>query len=304
MKGILSRNSLDALDWKRLTAFEAVGRHCNFTRAARELNVQQPAISRRVAELEADLGVQLLFRSRPNASLTPEGEVLHRAIVAASLQVRDALEQVQRHRDRNLVTINTTIGFASCYLMQRLAAFRIEHPGISVELVSRDQNETYGVEHADIVIVFDGPDRLPGVQQTRIFGETLVPVARPGLVPEPCDNPEILASYPLLHLASGNHTDDWATFFDHTKATLPTPTSEQKFTSFMVCLQAAINGDGVMLGWEKLMQDHFDLGLLVRVGDRRITTDRGYFACLTERAKDRESARRMCQWLGSIANDD
>ena len=36
MKGILSRNSLDALDWKRLTAFEAVARHCNFTRAARD----------------------------------------------------------------------------------------------------------------------------------------------------------------------------------------------------------------------------------------------------------------------------
>lgn len=302
MKSILSRNNLDALDWKGLTAFEAVARHCNFTRAARELNVQQPAISRRVAELEAELGVRLLRRTRPNATLTPEGEVLYRAIVAASLQVRDALEQVQRRRDRNLVTINTTIGFASCYLMQRLAAFRIEHPGISVELVSRDQNETYGVDHADIVIVFDGPNRLPGVQQTRIFGETLVPVARPALVPEPCDDPEVLAGYPLLHLASGNHTNDWASFYDGTGVALSTPASEQKFTSFMVCLQAALNGDGVMLGWEHLMQDHFDLGLLVRIGDRRVATDRGYFACLAERAKDRESARRMCQWLGSIAN--
>ena len=158
------------------------------------------------------------------------------------------------------------------------------------------------MDHADIVIVFDGPDRLPGVQQTRIFGETLVPVARSGLVAEPLNDPEALARYPLLHLASGNHTDDWATFFDGTGVTLPAPASEQKFTSFMVCLQAALNGDGVILGWGHLMQDHFDLGLLVRVGDRHIATDRGYFACLTERAKDRESARRMCQWLGSIAN--
>ncbi|RYG89189.1 LysR family transcriptional regulator [Loktanella sp. IMCC34160] len=303
MKSILARNSLDALDWKRLAAFDAVARHRNFTRAARELNVQQPAISRRVAELETDLGVRLLRRTRPDATLTQEGEVLHRAIVAASLQVRDAVKQIQRHRDRHLVTINTTIGFASCYLMQRLAAFRVENPDISVELVSRDQNEIYGLAKADIVIAFDRPDRLPGVQQTKIFNETLVPAAKPHLVPELSDDPETLAHHPLLHLSSGIHMDDWTTFFDGTGVMPPAPTSEQKFTSFMVCLQAALNGDGVMLGWEHLMQNYFDLGLLVRVGKRKITTDRGYYACLTERSRDRESVRRICGWLGSIADD-
>ena len=68
------------LNWKLLTAFEAAARHRSFTRAASELNVQQPAISRRVAELEADLGIELLQRTRPHATLTREGEALYRAI--------------------------------------------------------------------------------------------------------------------------------------------------------------------------------------------------------------------------------
>ena len=57
-------------DWKLLLAFEAVARHGSFSRAAQQLNVQQPAMSRRVAALETLLGTRLLHRTRPVLSLT------------------------------------------------------------------------------------------------------------------------------------------------------------------------------------------------------------------------------------------
>lgn len=285
-----------ALNWKRLTAFEAVARHRNFTRAAQELNVQQPAISRRVAELEAELGVKLLNRTRPFATLTREGEVLYRAISGGITQVHSAIEQVRQHPDRARLTVNTTIGFASCYLIKRLPEFRAMHPDISIELISRDQNDAYDME-SDIVIAFDNPDRLPGVRKALIFEESMVAVARPDVAASIGNDLKTLSEQSLLYLTMGLHTDDWTTFFDETGIVPSAPVSERKFTSFMVYLQAALNGDGVILGWETLLQDHFDLSLLEPITNRRIKTNRGYFGCLMPRAANRKSAVKFLDWV-------
>lgn len=283
-------------NWKLLTAFEAAARHRNFTRAATELNVQQPAISRRVSALEAELGVKLLERTRPYAALTREGEVLYRAISGGLMQVNSAVEQVRRQPDQNTVTVNTTIGFASCYLMKRLPAFRALHPEISVELISRDKNDTYGSD-TDVVVVFDHPDRLPGIRKSAVFGEKMVAVARLDIAASIGGSLDKLAQQSLLYLTMGIHADDWQTFFAGTGVELRSPKPEQKFTSFMVYLQAALNGEGVILGWETLLQDHFDLKQLASVTDRRIETPRGYFACLMPRAENNPSAASFVEWL-------
>jgi len=291
---------MPALNWKLLTAFEAVARHRNFTRAASELNVQQPSISRRVAELEAELGAKLVLRRRPKAALTAEGELLFRAISAGIAQVSDALEHVRSQPDRNVVVVNPTIGFARCSLMQRLASFRSEQPNIAVELVSRDQNEAYRTAQSDVLILFNHPSQLPGYPTVRIFSEELVAVAKPSVFPHVGDALEDLSQMPLLHLSTGVHANDWETYFAGTNVSLPVPGSEQRFTSFMVYLQAAMNGDGVILGWETLFQDLLDQGQLVRVASKTIQTERGYFACLTERASKNAAAKKVWEWLGSL----
>lgn len=288
------------LNWKLLTAFEAVGRHRNFTRAAGELNVQQPAISRRVAALESELGVRLLVRTRPNTTLTREGELLFNALTGSFSQVRGTVEQIQRDPVSDVVTVNTTIGFASCYLMKRLHHFRAANPDISIELVSRDQNDTYKMEAADIVVVFDRPENLPGIRQAKIFSEMLVAVARPGATEVMGDDLEALSRQNLLHLTKGIHGDDWRTYFEGAGIATNQPTSDRRFTSFMVYLQAALNGDGIILGWETLLRDHFDQGLLQPVSNHRVRTPRGYFACLTGRAAEKRSALLLWDWFAGL----
>lgn len=291
---------MPVLNWKLLTAFEAVARHLNFTRAASELNVQQPSVSRRVAELEAELGVKLLVRTRPSAALTAEGDLLFRAVSGGISQVADAVNQIKAQPDRNVVVVNTTIGFASCYLMQRLAEFRLKHPDIAVELVSRDQNEAYKSEQADVLIVFDDPKSLPTAKTQRIFSERLIPVAKPGLFYAVGDLDD-LVRYELLHLSTGVHARDWDIYFKGTNVAPPAPRSEQKFTSFMVYLQAALNGDGVILGWETLLQSLLAQGQLTRLTNRTVQTQRGYFACMTEHAEGNPSAFTFWNWVSSLA---
>ena len=76
-----------APDWRLLNAFEAVARLGSFSRAAAELNVLQPAVSRRLAQLEEELGVTLIRRTRPVATLTPEGQTLFGAVSTGMSQI-------------------------------------------------------------------------------------------------------------------------------------------------------------------------------------------------------------------------
>ena len=57
-----------------LKVFEAVARNRSFTAAARELDVTQPAVSQKIAELEKSLGANLFVRNRTSVSLTPRAK--------------------------------------------------------------------------------------------------------------------------------------------------------------------------------------------------------------------------------------
>jgi len=287
-------------DWKLLVAFEAVARHGSFSRAASEMNVQQPAMSRRVSALETALGVQLLHRTRPALSLSPEGEILYRAVSGSLVQVHAAMDQIERRPHQDSVIVNTTIGFASCFLMKRMHAFRDAYPDIIIELVSRDQSHTYQESAADVIILFEDPSCLPGARQKLIFGEEMIAVCAPGYLPEPLGTPTDLITHRLLHLTQGIHGNDWQKFLGAGTGTVPVPNSSERFTSFIIYLQAVLNGDGIALGWEYLLEDHLTAGTLMRASPHIFRSERGYFACLTRRAHNNSAAEKFLDWIANI----
>lgn len=66
------------MELRVLNYFLAVAREENFTRAAEQLHVTQPTLSRQIADLEAELGVKLFTRSSHNIVLTEDGMLLRR----------------------------------------------------------------------------------------------------------------------------------------------------------------------------------------------------------------------------------
>jgi len=69
---------------RQLRHFAAVAVHGNFSKAARQFHLTQPALSRQVRALEAELGVKLINRGKNSISLTPIGQSYFR-------QIRDVL---------------------------------------------------------------------------------------------------------------------------------------------------------------------------------------------------------------------
>jgi LysR family transcriptional regulator, nitrogen assimilation regulatory protein len=85
------------MDLKQMQYFLCVAQERNITRAARRLNIVQPALSMQIAKLEKSLGKQLFYRMAQGMSLTPAGEVLVHLIdpiVKDVERARDAMAQL------------------------------------------------------------------------------------------------------------------------------------------------------------------------------------------------------------------
>jgi DNA-binding transcriptional LysR family regulator len=122
---------------RHLEVYCAVARARSFTRAAEELHVSQPVVSRTVRELERSLGVDLLVRTTRSVSLTAQGEEL---LDLAG----DLLDRVDRTMERfaaycrgdyGRIVVATLPSIAAGYLPPLLVAFLAENAGMRVEIL-------------------------------------------------------------------------------------------------------------------------------------------------------------------------
>lgn len=124
------------MELRHLRYFEAVARHSHVTRAAAELHIAQPALSKQISQLEQELGVALFDRVGRNVRLTEAGEALlpHARAVMAQVEAARAemAERIGLSRGRATVGTPPTVG--TQLLPPVLAAFNRRYPGIELRL--------------------------------------------------------------------------------------------------------------------------------------------------------------------------
>src|SRR5215218_3436500 len=84
------------MDLRHLRYFQAVAEELSYSRAAERLRIAQPALSRAVQEVEAELGAPLLERNRRTVRLTPAGQVLLREAGILFERWEEAMRRVRR----------------------------------------------------------------------------------------------------------------------------------------------------------------------------------------------------------------
>lgn len=124
------------MELRHLRYFEAVARHSHVTRAAEELHIAQPALSKQISQLEHELEVALFDRVGRNVRLTEAGEALLPHVRAVVAQVEAArvemAERVGLRRGR--ATIGTPPSVGTQLLPKALADFHQNFPGIEFRL--------------------------------------------------------------------------------------------------------------------------------------------------------------------------
>src|SRR5689334_19979731 len=122
------------LSW--LLAFEAAARHKSFGSAAIALGTSQPAISQRIAHLEASLQVTLFRRLPRGVQLTAEGHLLWEGLEVGLGSIESAIDETRRHGHGRTLTVATDFGFAALWLVPRLHSLREAAPQLDVRVVT------------------------------------------------------------------------------------------------------------------------------------------------------------------------
>jgi DNA-binding transcriptional LysR family regulator len=138
---------------QELTVFARVGESGSFTRAARDMNLSQPSVSRIIGELEARLGVKLLLRTTRRLTLTAAGEkFLERAreILAELDNAEDAARGVDSLR--GTIRVALPVVFGTREVIPRLPSFMDRHPLLRMELRVSDLYQDLVAEGVDVAI--------------------------------------------------------------------------------------------------------------------------------------------------------
>jgi len=165
---------------QELQVFVRAAESGSFSRAARELSLSQPSVSRIIGELEARLGVTLLLRTTRRITVTDAGALfLDRAREILS-QVEDA-EDAARGLDslRGTIRLAIPIVYGTREIIPRLPKFLETHPLLRVELMVVDARQDLVAEGADLAIrLGDLDDSAFGARKLATLSTMLV--ATPG----------------------------------------------------------------------------------------------------------------------------
>ncbi|RML90640.1 LysR family transcriptional regulator, partial [Pseudomonas savastanoi] len=130
-----------ALDLNDVALFVQVVRSGSFAQAARHLGMPSNTVSRRVQQLEIQLGTRLLHRSTRKLVLTQAGEDFHERCVGAVDGLMDAAEQLVSHREEpgGRLRIAAMADFFDFFSMEWVADFLAEYPLVQLEFVLSDE---------------------------------------------------------------------------------------------------------------------------------------------------------------------
>jgi LysR family transcriptional regulator, transcriptional activator for dmlA len=119
-----------------MSFFSLLARCGSLSAAARELDLSTAAVSKRLAQMEARLGVALLARTTRRVSLTSEGELYlaHARRILAEIDDMERLVASAVSAPRGLLRVNTTLGFGRSHVAPLISQFARQHPEVQVQL--------------------------------------------------------------------------------------------------------------------------------------------------------------------------
>ena len=168
-----SQASVPDLDLRLVRYFTVVAECRHFGRAATELRIAQPSLSRQIRQLEQRLGARLLDRTPQGSQLTEAGEVFLPRAKALLRTAAQAAAATRAAAQPSRITIGYTVGLIVTPAVRNL---RRQHPDADVQTLHLDWNEPRGalLDHRVDAVVTRLPIRTDGLHVTILYEEPRV----------------------------------------------------------------------------------------------------------------------------------
>jgi len=249
-------------------AFLVTARHLNLTHAAGELCLTQGAVSRKIASLEAWFGFPLFERHARGLRLSPQGSALLPELQSAFEHLLTVADRARAHQTVIRLKAPTC---AMRWLVPRLLQVEREQPDLQIALTTTtDHNVNFKTESYDAAIVF-GTHMSAG---DLLFEEALTPVV------SPLRAGAELTSLTCLHPTRDK--TDWSLWLTQQAFPAQAMLKNQHFDTMDLPITAAIQGLGVAIADETLVEEDIRAGRLARPYETSIKTGASYRLVLRE----------------------
>lgn len=279
--------------------FDSAARHLSFVRAADELRVTPAAVSHQVRTLEQYLGVRLFNRDGKRLTLTDAGAALVPDLRVAFDRMESALDRVRPEPRRAVLSVTMPPTFATKWFVPRLDSFRAAHPDIELRLDVNDRVVGFEDANVDVAIRY-GLGRYDGVVSEKLCDERVFPVCSPRLAAR-LAAPRDLAVAELLHV-DGNLRFDasfptWASWLAAAGVDGVDPDRGMRFTLSTPAIEAAIDGQGVMLARSLVVAEDLAAGRLVQPFALELPVRPAYHLVYPKAALRLRNVVRLRDWL-------
>ena len=289
-----------------LLAFESAARHGNFSRAAKELNIPQPVVSRLITTLERQLMTQLFERSPGAVTLTEAGRRFRVTVTTGLGTIREAAFHAAALPSAEQVVIACSHDASQHYLLPRYDALQDalgDETAIRIVTYHRHSQQLPPYPVADLLLAWEAS--FGTADYVVLHGEAAGPVCAPQFA---ANHRETLAQ-PVSHwgelvfldLATPNlgwaSLDDWFCVAGH-----PELTPRLKcFDSYSFLLQAAVHGQGIAMARQHYIQQQVETGTLVPLGGGFVNFDKRYCGRLTAQGRGNPLADKCLTCLAGLA---
>ena len=249
-----------------MRTFVAVVEAGSFTAAAERLGVTVKLVSKYVARLEQDRGINLLHRTTRSMSLTPEGRAYLdgcRRVLAEVEALEDQLDQTKGLS--GTLRIAAPLVYGDTAVAEAALAFMQAHPGVTVEVFHSDRHVDLAEEGFDLAVRM-GDLKDSSLIATRLGHTDLVVVAAPSYLTQhgTPTRPENLSAHVCIRDANNPDPNRWPFLIDGQVVQVPVK-GPFLANSPMACLLMARAGMGLFICPDVFLADDFDTGRLVPV---------------------------------------
>lgn len=284
-----------------LRAFEVAARHLSFRRAAEELFVTPAAISHQIKGLEDYLGVALFHRLNKSLLLTEAGQAALPVLQEGFERLAEAVTLMQADNPSRFLTVSVAPSFASKWLVPRLERFRQTTPGIDIRIDANSRCVDFIRDQVDVAIRY-GPGDYPDLHSDCLRSDQIIPVCSPALLQgdKPLRKPQDLGHHTLLHIddqVTAGHWPDWCMWLLTAGATKVDATRGPRFSLASMAIQAAVEGHGVTLVGEVLVEDDLAAGRLVKPFHLKVPVNFCYYLVCPPAAVERANVAAFRAWL-------
>jgi LysR family transcriptional regulator, glycine cleavage system transcriptional activator len=284
--------SLNAVHLNGLRAVEATARRGSLLAAAEELGVSPSAVSQQIARTEKQIGRAIFARTRAGLAPTEFGLLFTARLSGGFRELEEAMALTNEEASNTLVA-SVAPAFAARWLVPRLSRLYARHPEVILRIDATPRVIDVGRSDIDIAIRM-GDGGWPAAKTELLLPQEIFPVCAPTIGARLMKIVDLENQWAIHDESSGV---TWARWF---KAIGKGPVELRPGASFsdpILCLEAAVAGQGVMLGWPLLVSEALASGQLVAPFGVRGWRGLGYYFVV---AKGRRPSRKILafkRWL-------